>query len=165
MPGDPVRKSRTKARGCPVTSALFAPSFGAAAVLPASRRSAVARRGLNARRPPFLTAAERGDAVLVEPVGDGLERHAAGPHRGDSLLEIGYVVDRWPADPLTLRSGRLEPLAAALADALAFPRANRYQHVRDLLTGGHGGIDIHVHGHEPPAVSGDRLQDPAQVGR
>ena len=64
--------------------------------------------------------------------------------------------------PLARAAAR--PLRVAFAEAVAFPAADRDDHVGRFASGGVGGVDVFLQRHKPAAAATDRSEDLPQLG-
>ena len=148
------RLRRGRMEACGGRSAM---PFGRGAPLVAGRR-------LHARRTPLGAAALRRHALLVENVGDRLQRHPVGPHARDAHAQRGPVgggrvagawrLARAAASPLRVRSdSRSRSMSATDASARAVPRP-----------AGLAGVEVDVDRDKPYAVLLQPVHERAELG-
>ena len=124
----------------------------------------VAGGGLHRRRAPLGAAALGRDAFGVEDVGDRLEGHAVGAHRGDALVEHGGRARLLAGARVALGARRREPGLRAFGDPLALPLRDRGERARRLAARRGRGVEVEVERDQPDLQPVEPAQQLPQLG-
>ena len=124
----------------------------------------VAGGRLHARVTPFGPASERRHTLVVQTVGDRLQRHALRTHLDDAFAEMRIVDHPWTSEGVTVAPSGPKPFSRSFAQPLRLPAGDLDQQVGREMALDLVGVEPVGRRDEAGVRAVQPFDDPAQLG-